>query len=210
MKYLISAGADINDYELTKRFVDEFAPDRIIAADSGMRHVARMGLKADVLLGDLDSIDEALLDGCKDVRIIRANPEKDDTDTKMALSEAFAGGASDILVIGGIGSRFDHTYSNVLLLKEGLDRNVRIRLFNEHNEIELHGKSFELCGMKEKTVSFYSMFSDTAVTLKGFHYPLDRYLLKTSSPLGVSNVIEENRAEVIFEEGCIMSVIPCE
>lgn len=36
-------------------------PERIIAADSGLRHLVALGLKPDILLGDMDSIDASLL-----------------------------------------------------------------------------------------------------------------------------------------------------
>ena len=51
------------------------------------------------------------------------------------------------------------------------------------------------------------MFEDASLTLRGFHYPLDRFLLKTDNPLAVSNIVESDEAEVGIEGGCVLAII---
>ena len=208
MKFLIVAGAEVTDMDFFRKTIDGFAPDRIIAADSGAEHLERAGITPDVLLGDFDSIDEKILaDAEGKTEKITLPVEKDDTDTAAAVDMALEQGADEILILGGIGSRFDHTYANVLLLKRCLDRDVRARLVNEHNEMELFSESFSMRGRKGSTVSFFAMFEDVELTLRGFHYPLEKYFLKTENPLAVSNLIEEDSASVLFEKGFVLSVI---
>jgi len=39
------------------------------------------------------------------------------------------------VIIGGTGTRLDHTLSNIFLLKLMLDRGVKGRIINEYNEM---------------------------------------------------------------------------
>ena len=68
----------------------DWAPDRIIAADSGLRHLYAMDMKPDLLLGDMDSIAPEILERSrKDGLVPRVFPtHKDETDTEIALSIA--------------------------------------------------------------------------------------------------------------------------
>ena len=54
MKCVIIAGGDISDYDKMKKYIDE--GDYVIAADSGLRHLAPLGVTCDELIGDFDSL----------------------------------------------------------------------------------------------------------------------------------------------------------
>ena len=208
MKYLIVAGGEVRDYSFFKKVLADYSPDRIIAADSGALHLQKAGLAPDILVGDFDSIEDEVFDAFeKKSRIVRYRIEKDVTDTAAALDIALEEGADDVLVLGGTGTRFDHTYANVLLLKKALDCKVRARIVDEHSEIELHDRSFFLENMNGRTVSFYSMFKQTCLTLEGFHYPLTNYRLESHDPLTVSNIVESEKASVEMDGGYLLSII---
>ena len=178
----------------------------IIAIDKGADHLHKIGLKGDMLLGDLDSMNESLKDIYKD-KILKLPVVKDDTDTAVALDYAIENGGDDIIIYAALGARFDHTYANLLLLKRALDKNVRCRLVDEQNIVELHKKSFDIENMNNKTVSFFSFDNPINITLKGFYYTLDNYCLERFDPLGVSNVVTCDKASVKFDEGVLLSVI---
>ena len=59
--------------------------DFVIACDAGYIHAQRADIVPDVIIGDFDSYLGDLPGG---VEIIRTKPEKDDTDTMMALKLA--------------------------------------------------------------------------------------------------------------------------
>ena len=208
MKYLIVAGGEVRDGSFFSETVKSFKADRIIAADSGALHLKNAGITPDIMVGDFDSIEEDVFRTFEDKsRIIRYRVEKDVTDTAAAMDICMSEGATDILMLAATGSRFDHVYANVLLLKKALDAGIRARIIDEHNEIELHDESFELKNLKGQTVSFYAMFSDTDITLKGFHYPLDNYHLESHDPLTVSNIVESNEAMVKINGGYLLSIV---
>ena len=102
---------------------DLFAPlahaaGLVIAADAGYDHLLRMGVRAHLLLGDLDSVSSEARDDARssgsEVRVFPV--EKDYTDSELVLREAVARGGKTVLACGVFGDRLDHTLANVLLL----------------------------------------------------------------------------------------------
>ena len=64
-------------------------------------------------------------------------PEKDETDTELALRIAIERHATKITLIGVTGTRMDHSLGAIQLLGYGMERNVECVLLDEHNRIRL-------------------------------------------------------------------------
>ena len=84
----------------------------ILCADSGLRHARALGISPDWVLGDFDSSSEQP----EGESVLRYPPEKDDTDTMLAVKQALSLGAEEIQIYGGLGGRFDHSIANVQTL----------------------------------------------------------------------------------------------
>src|SRR5690242_16479181 len=89
-----------------------------VAADSGLHAAHELGIRADVVVGDMDSVDPAQLEAAMAAGAVieRHRAEKDFTDLELALRVAERAGATDLLVVGGAGGRLDHLLANQLLL----------------------------------------------------------------------------------------------
>lgn len=70
--------------------------------------------------GDFDSIDKSDYIGLKaaGVEMIGYPAEKDMTDSELAVEIAINRGCSRVILLGAIGSRLDHSISNLFLLKK--------------------------------------------------------------------------------------------
>ena len=92
--------------------------DLILAADSGAIIALHYGCTPAIIVGDFDSLTLSEDDLVKmGSQIIRAEVEKNETDTELAVQVALERGAERITILGGIGGeRFDHTMANMLLL----------------------------------------------------------------------------------------------
>ena len=113
MKCIIFSGADIIDYNFVASYIDE--DDFIICADSGVRHAEKLGLVANVVIGDFDSVTD---NGYKKHKEVVTLPcEKDDTDTFAAAKIAAENSPDEVLIFGAIGSRIDHTLGNISTLE---------------------------------------------------------------------------------------------
>ncbi len=83
--------------------------DIIVAADSGLHQVEARGLRADWIVGDMDSLEDLSLLKRYPADRVRSFPsDKDDTDTEIALHLLAELGCGERVVVGGGGGRLDH------------------------------------------------------------------------------------------------------
>lgn len=199
MKVIIFAGGDIPDYS----FVGTEA-DMVVCADRGIVHAKKMGIMPDIVTGDFDSYTSEIPE-CKEV--YRSVPEKDDTDTMLALKLSLERGATDISLYGATGGRFDHTFANIQSLIYAHEHGCRMSIYDSDNIITVQGKGTQTY---EKHGDWYfSVFSLTEklriTKMTGVKYPLENYTLRQDFPLGVSNEITDT-AVVTIENGLALIV----
>jgi thiamine pyrophosphokinase len=184
--------------------------DQLIAADGGLAHMQALGLTPQVLIGDLDSVgphqgSQAEAEG---VRVVRFSPRKDQTDLELAVRLAKSDGASDILIFGALGARWDHTLANLLLLASPDFRGVRLRLVDGPQQIYVIQSRTVIEGQPGDTVSLISLQGDASgITTTGLDYPLEHGRLAFGSTLGVSNVLLGSEASVTVEEGLVACIV---
>ena len=102
--------------EAERRFIGtQVSPeDFLVCADGGYETARRLGLKPDLLIGDLDSCTE---DFPPDIEAVRLPVHKDDTDMMYSLKECLGRGYRDFLLLGATGGRLDHTVANLCGLR---------------------------------------------------------------------------------------------
>jgi thiamine pyrophosphokinase len=91
----------------------------VVAADGGARLAPALGVRIDRWVGDGDSLgDDGLAElESAGVAIERSRPEKDESDTELAIRAALALGAVGIVIVGALGGpRIDHALANIGLL----------------------------------------------------------------------------------------------
>jgi len=195
---LIVAAGNTDGIKLSGRY------DLVIAADGGYDRAAVLGLKPDIFIGDMDSVKEEL----PEIEKIRLQVEKDFTDTEAAIEKAIELGFDEIDIVGATGTRLDHTFANACLLKKYVSDNVKIRIFDAHNEIFATDKDCVIEGKKGETVSLLPLDSVVSgVTLDGFYYPLKNADVKIGETLTVSNVITADVAEIKINNGTLLVII---
>ena len=177
--------------------------DLIIAADAGYQTCRKAGLEPHLLLGDFDSMEqpETTAD------IVRLPVEKDDTDTLAAVKAALEQGCEEIVIYGGTGGkRLDHTLANLHTLLYIRRQGSRGYLYDDDflwtvienetitipREVEWGILSvFPLCDRAE------------GIDERGVQYPLENAVLTAAYPLGVSNHILEDTAEIAVRRGAL-------
>ena len=202
MNILIIAAGNSNNPQKLLEYAD--AADYIICADAGYEHAKSVGIVPDILVGDFDSLSEK---PAEFLRVIKLPVEKDETDTLYALRFAFSKGATKIVLYGGIGSRFDHSYANICLLHHAMIRDIPMVVTDGTTEVYLTDSQLTLKGKKGQTISIYA-FSDICqgVSLRGFYYPLENVLLEKYNIIGTSNLITEDVAEISVSDGNLLIV----
>lgn len=97
-------------------FTREF--DYFVGIDSGSLFLLENGLPLNMAVGDFDSVSQEAFTDIKEKAelLITANPEKNDTDTELALKEVFARfPEAEVTIFGAFGGRMDHLLSNIFL-----------------------------------------------------------------------------------------------
>ncbi len=207
MKAVVVTNGDIRNLLQLKAILEE--AETIICADGAAKYLMAVDIVPDVLLGDLDSIASEELKWMVDrgVEPVRFPARKDATDTELAVDYALQLSPEEIILVGGVGSRWDHSLSNILLLKKLLNHGVRGRIVNEYNEITIIDKSLELEGAIGDIISIIPISEVVrGVNLQGLEYPLVNRTIPMGSSLGISNCLKEARAKITLEEGILLVI----
>lgn len=192
---------------------------RVVAADGGARHAAGLGLRIDRWVGDGDSLGEAGIAAlvAAGIPVERARPDKDESDTELAVVAALAFEPTQLAIVGALGGpRFDHALANVgLLALPGL-RDIDVRLIGIDARVRLiqaprpDGSmgTAELAGPVGDGVSLLPVGDDVmGVTTVGLAYPLDDETLSVGRTRGLSNVrVDGSRAAIQVRRGRLLVV----
>ncbi len=190
----------------------------VVAADGGYARAAAVGFRPDVLVGDLDSLaaDQAAAAEASGAEVRRFPPDKDESDTELALAEAIGLGATRITVLGAFGGpRLDHALANLWLLAHPqlagadvvlLDAGARACLVAapgpDGGPVTRH-----LPGRPGATVSLLPFGGDAdGVTTNGLRYALRDEPLRSGPARGLSNVRLGSDATVTLRRGRLLVV----
>ena len=179
--------------------------DLLLCADSGADHAKAYGLVPDYVIGDMDSSNPNTIKRIKTSRLLVSQPEKDYTDTHLAVEKAIKSGCDRIDILCATGLRSDHSMANIRLLLY-IDRMGSTgRIIDDENIIYICTGKTSFRGMKGRTVSLMSMACNTeGITLEGFKYPLNDYNAGLDWVFGISNVIISDDASVSIKKGCLL------
>ena len=187
------------------------AADFVIAADSGYLTAKRLGVKPDLLLGDLDSLDRSQLSPHEldEMQKIIVSPIKDDTDTQLAADTAIARGADEIMIVGGLGGRLDHTLSSVFLLEYLAEKGITCTMTDGQSFVRIlrGGQTLTVKKSGRKYLSLISLTDECrGVTISGVYYPLEKADLTRKYSWAVSNEITADAAEITLDAGVMLVI----
>ncbi|MBQ8920559.1 MAG: thiamine diphosphokinase [Oscillospiraceae bacterium] len=177
----------------------------VICADSGLRLCERLHLTPDLVLGDFDSL------GAVPAALphITAPAEKDDTDTMLAVRTALEKGFRELCIFGAFGGRLDHTLANLQALEFLREHGASGMLIGAGDwaVMLLPGETGRFRKREDETFSVFA-WSETCsgVCIRGTKYPLEGAELRRSFPLGVSNEITAEHAEVCCGAGILLVI----
>jgi thiamine pyrophosphokinase len=183
----------------------------VIAADAGLVHAVALGLDADVVIGDFDSVPADLLAAAEaaGAAVERHPAAKDSTDLELALHAARSTGAAHTIVVGGYGGRFDHLLANALVLASDDFAAMQVEAIIGTAHVAVVRHSVSLPGRTGELVSLIPVGGPArGVRTDGLRYPLCGEDLLPGSSRGVSNEIVTPPARVAVGAGTLLSVRP--
>ena len=200
MKAFVYSGGEIYPENITEH---PKARDLCIAADSGFANARALGDRVDIVLGDFDSLEGGVGAVPADIEKITVPSEKDETDTQLAVNVAIAKGADDIVIIGGLSGRLDHTLSNLAILEALFDLGISAVITDGRNRARYIRSTSTL--LPKSGYKYISLIAGDekvkGVSVEGCKYPLDNKNLTKKYQYTVSNEIIENCALVSVRRG---------
>lgn len=201
--------------ELTTEAIAVWEGDLIIAVDGGVSHCSTLGVEADIIIGDMDSLSQeyqsflSILSQQNPEKVIRLSPEKDDTDMLAALKYGLQRGYRIFHLHAAAGGRLDHTLGNIQCLLYLKNRGAFGCIYDAETQIFLI-QNEEICFPPGQTgrVSLFALGEEArGVTLEGLKYPLTDHILTNDFPLGISNEFLSREARIRVESGTLLCMV---
>ena len=202
MKVAIVTGGKPPSENLLRKYLEKV--DFIIAADKGSECLYNYNIIPDLLLGDFDSTKKEILDDLKSKvkEVIKFPPEKDYTDTEIAIIEAIKRGAGKIYLFGGVGSRIDHTLGNIGLLLTTKKKGAILEIIDDNNRLYLGKNKMTIFGKCGENISFHALCDKvTQFKIKGAKYNLESYDMSLLDPRAICNEFIDTPIDISYEDG---------
>jgi thiamine pyrophosphokinase len=184
-RFAILLGGDIT---ATPRLRGQIAGARVIAADSGMRHAAVLGVEPELWVGDFDSSSGELIDAHHQVPKQIHPAGKDATDGELSIQAGMARGAREFMLVGGLGGQMDHVTAHLaLMLRLAADASVFATSgFEEAYPLTPGQHDIDLTSGER--ISIVPWRDCECFSISNVEWPLTDVDLKQGSSLTLSNV----------------------
>ncbi|HUN22845.1 MAG TPA: thiamine diphosphokinase [Anaerolineales bacterium] len=185
--------------------------DLLVAADAGATWLLQIGKIPHWIVGDFDSMPlwayspEVL----QKTRLVKHPTDKDATDLELALLLAKEQGATQILLLGLLGGRWDHSLANVMLLANpafsdleimALQPGQALRIIHPHQPQQFNGRAGDI-------LSLVPFGGDVqGIQLTGTRWQLYGENLPMGSSRGVSNEIVEGLVSISITSGVLLCI----
>ncbi|SHJ43521.1 thiamine pyrophosphokinase [Hathewaya proteolytica DSM 3090] len=183
----------------------------IVCADGGANTAYKYNLDCKAIIGDSDSIDKEVKKHFKNknCEFVEYSPEKDYTDTELAIKYLIEEGIDFIIMLGCTGTRIDHTLANIGLMVDYAIKGCHIKIIDDNNIVQVVKSSKTISGPVGAIFSLQAFREDvTNLKIEGAKYPLNGIQLRSGSPLTVSNVFEEKNVSISFDSGILLLIFP--
>ena len=198
MRAFIYVGGAIFPDKITEKPTDG---DLCIAADGGYQNAKKLGHPVHVAVGDFDSFPKERVDG--GIEKIELPAEKDLTDSQVCIETATSRGADEIILIGGLSGRLDHTLANLCILEDLYARRVLGYITDGANRARFIRNSGIIIMRSEYKYLSLIAADDTCkgVSIQGCKYELKKQPVHRRLQFAVSNEIVGNCAMVTVKKG---------
>jgi thiamine pyrophosphokinase len=194
--HIVGAGA------FSQRSIPRVKGDFVIAADGGYSHLSAISVKADMVIGDFDSLPSIPdLPG-----LLAYPPEKDETDMMLAVREGMRRGHDLFMIYGGTGGRLDHTLANIQTLAYIAASGKAGYLIGSDTVLTvIRNRGIEFLDHMRGIISVFCL-GDAAsgVSIRGLKYELAGARLTGTLPLGVSNEFTGRPGRVEVKDGTLL------
>ena len=170
-KAVIFVNGNLSDSSQAKKIIAD--RDILIATDGGVKHIIKLGLTPDIIIGDFDSTSKTQWSA--QIKIIKYPRKKDKTDFELAIDYCLAKKFQEIIIFGILGDRIDHLLANIFLITQIQTKypEIKIKIIEGNNEIYVLNREITIRGRIGDEISIIPV-SDrlVGITTYGLEYQL--------------------------------------
>ena len=205
---VIFANGNLSDLSRAKNIITN--EDYLIAADGGVKHVLKLGLVPQVVIGDFDSTPKNIFKKIGRTRrsaptkIIKYPTKKDKTDFELVIDFCLEKKFLEIIIFGILGNRIDHLLANIFLLTkiQTENKSIKIKIIEGNKEIFILNKEITINGKIGDEISIIPVSAKLEkVVTDGLEYQLNNEALFFGSTRGISNVLNKTAAKITVIDG---------
>jgi thiamine pyrophosphokinase len=195
---------------LSQTFLSQIqSTDFIIGVDRAAYWLIKNGIVPNVAIGDFDSVntEQLTIINQQSVSVIQFPPRKDATDLELAIDYAISLRPKEVLIMGVIGTRLDHSFVAIQLLEKFIGTGISAGIRNEKNECMLCDTCVSL--QKNNQYKYFSLLpvtNEIEVSLSGCAYPLKKQIIHRGVSLGISNEITSDTAMITIHKGLALII----
>lgn len=182
--------------------------DYIIGVDGGINTLEQINLEPNLIIGDFDSVDLDNKYLSQNIKQITHQPEKDFTDTELAVDYALEHNFQPIIIVNDMQQRIDHVLGVLASLRFLNMKNITSVVLGDKQLFYIlkQKNHFQLTpGITLSLIPLSDVVS--GITTKGLYYPLKNEDLVCDRARGVSNVVSKEKVEITFDRGELLMVV---
>jgi len=206
-RIVIFANGSLPDMERARSLLRP--DDTILCADGGTRHALALGLRPDLIVGDMDSLEKSEWHKLESAGIpIELFPhDKDETDLELALNRALQLGPDSVVIAGALGLRLDHTLANLGLLSDPRLAALDARFDDGVEEALFCRTQVQVEGVRGDIVSLIPWRGPALhVQTEGLQWPLRGETLYPDKTRGISNLMLGPSVRIGLGSGLLLVV----
>jgi len=178
----------------------------IIAVDGGLAVLTQFKIKPDLIIGDMDSIDENILKKNKDIQSEIYQPEKNLTDSELALIKALSFAPKTIKLFNATGNYSDHSLANLINILKYQNNKTEIEIHTANSKIFSISKKIEIDNSIDRRFSLFPLGKISGFKMTGSKYQFKNNALDLFN-YGISNVIAEKKLCIKIRKGLLLCIL---
>jgi thiamine pyrophosphokinase len=199
---LIFLNGDIPSIKVLKKLSKKSS--FIVCADGGANKLINTNIKPDAIIGDLDSIKKKALKYFKKKRVeIIKITEQETTDFEKSLKFCTEKGLDNIIILGAISRRPDHTLNNLSVLKRYYNK-LSLIIIEKRFEILFIRNKIEFDYKPDNIVSLMPLPTAKGITTAGLQFKLNDEDLEIGVREGTLNNAVSNKISISFKSGDLL------
>ena len=203
---LLFTDSSFEDINFMKKYLK--VVDTILGIDGGTDILYKNKIMPDLIIGDMDSIDEKILDFFKKETKIAIYPsKKDETDTELGINWCIQNHKKNVIIFNSMQKRLDHIQGLIANLIYAHKNGINLEIVNQNQKIFIsRNTSFKI--KKGVNISLIPLTEIVEkVSTEGLEYPLKKENLYFYRSRGISNVALENEVKITHKKGLLMIII---